>query len=37
MENLFNQGIEAGRRIPRSAAQSPGQPFTPPPTARPAP
>jgi flagellar biosynthetic protein FliR len=24
MENLFNQGIEAGRRIPRSAAQRPG-------------
>lgn len=23
MENLFNQGIEAGRRIPRSAAQKP--------------
>jgi len=26
MENLFNQGIEAGRRIPRSAAARPGTP-----------
>ena len=31
MENLFNQGIEAGRRIPRSAGQKPGQAPPPPP------
>jgi flagellar biosynthetic protein FliR len=29
MENLFNQGIEAGRRIPRSAGQRPVQAPTP--------
>jgi flagellar biosynthetic protein FliR len=34
MENLFNQGIEAGRRIPRSAGQKPGQ--APPPAPAPA-
>jgi flagellar biosynthetic protein FliR len=37
MENLFNQGIEAGRRIPRSAAQRPGQAPTSAPAPAPAP
>jgi flagellar biosynthetic protein FliR len=37
MENLFNQGIEAGRRIPRSAAERPGQAPAPAPAPVPAP
>jgi flagellar biosynthetic protein FliR len=37
MENLFNQGIEAGRSIPRSGAQRPGQTGTPAPAPSPAP
>jgi flagellar biosynthetic protein FliR len=26
MQNLFNQGIEASRRIPRTGGERPGQP-----------
>jgi flagellar biosynthetic protein FliR len=33
--NLFNQGIEAGRAIPRAAAQRNGQPGSVPAAARP--
>ena len=34
LQNLFNQGIEAGRKIPRVGSQRPGQPPPPPPAPR---
>jgi flagellar biosynthetic protein FliR len=33
LQNLFNQGIEASRRIPRTGGERPGQPATPAPPA----